>query len=244
MVTGLDGFFGRRPERSPQAVPTGSSTPWRAPGPTGRQPWRRGTSLALWRRFWVRRETHEEDQWSPTGPAAPFLRGGWPCLLTVPEGDALRSRGVAEAGRQERADLREHLATARAQDAGVSDCDAPPGQHRLEEAVDARFGGARQPFPPGAGVLLDAERDRPIFQHFQAVGGEGKPGEVRSEGGEDRRAGARRLAVGHPVLVPDLGRHEIAEASGSQCRFARAPEERGECADGHEPGRRAGGEPL
>lgn len=51
-------------------------------------------------------------------------------------------------------------------------------------------------------------------------------------------------AVGHPVLAPDLGRHERVEGSSGQGRVERAPEEPGEGPDGHEPGRRAGREPL
>ena len=58
--------------------------------------------------------------------------------------------------------------------------------------------GQRQAFPPGAAPLLDAERDVPVFERFQAVVGEGNPVNVRSEVGQDRRASARRLAVGHP----------------------------------------------
>jgi hypothetical protein len=110
----------------------------------------------------------------------------------------------------------------------------------LEEAVDERFSGQRQTFPPSAVPLLEAERDVPVFQRFEAVVGEGNPVEIGSEVGEGLGAGTGRLAVGHPGLVPDLGRHGIAEASGGQCHFELATEEPGERADGYEPGRRAG----
>ena len=201
-------------------------------------------SLALWRLSSVRRETHQEDQWPTTYPAAPFLRGGGPCLVTIPGWGTLRSRVVTGAGREERPDLREHFATARAQDAVGADFDEPPWQHMLEEAVDECFGGQRQTVPPSAAALLEAERDMPVFKRFQAVGGEGNPVDRGSEGSEDLGAGTGRLAVGDPILVPDLGRHGSTETSGGQRRFARATEEPGERADGHKPGRRAGREPL
>ena len=107
-------------------------------------------SLALWRLSSVRRETHQEDQWPTTYPAAPFLRGGGPCLVTIPGWGTLRSRVVTGAGREERPDLREHFATARAQDAVGADFDEPPWQHMLEEAVDECFDGQRQTVPPSA----------------------------------------------------------------------------------------------
>src|SRR6266540_2348831 len=44
MVPDRDGLSVHRRERSPQAVSVGSSTPYRAPGSTGRQPWMRGTN--------------------------------------------------------------------------------------------------------------------------------------------------------------------------------------------------------
>ena len=110
--------------------------------------------------------------------------------------------------------------------------------------MDERFGGERQPFPPSAAALLEAERDMPVFTRFQAVVGQGNPVDVGGEVGEHLRAGARRLAVGHPILVPNLGWHGIAEAGGGQRRFELTPEEPGERADGHEPGCRTGCEPL
>ena len=94
-------------------------------------------SLALGRLSGVRRESHEEDQWPITYPAAPFLRGGGTSLVTVLAWDPLHSRVVAGAGREARPDLGEHVATAWAQDAVGADCDAPPWQPMLEEAVDA-----------------------------------------------------------------------------------------------------------
>jgi hypothetical protein len=121
---------------------------------------------------------------------------------------------------------------------------ATPGQHMLEEAVDAGLGRERQTCPPGAAPLREAERDVPVCKRFQAVVGEGNPVNVRSEGGQDRRARTRRLAVGHPGLVPDLGRHGLAEARGRQGGLALAPEEPGARAHGYEPGLTAGGEPL
>jgi hypothetical protein len=125
---------------------------------------------------------------------------------------------------------------ARTQDAVVSDFDEAPWQSMLEEAVDKRFGGQRQAFPPSAPGLFEAERDVPVFERFKAVVRKGKAVDVGCKGGENLRAGARRLAVGHPGLVPDRGRDTLAEASGGQCRFARAPEEPGERANGHESG--------
>ena len=159
-------------------------------------------------------------------------------------GAALRSQGVAAAGRQERPKLREHFAPAWAQEAVGADCGEPLGEHRWEEAVEEGFGEQRQAFPPGAAPLREAESDVPVFQGFQAVGGEGNPVEIGSEGGEDLHAGARRLAVGPPVLVPDLGRHGSAEASSGQRRLELPTAKLGQGTDGHQPGRRAGGEPL
>ena len=63
---------------------------------------------------------------------------------------------------------------------------------------------------------------------------------VRSDVGQDRRASARWLAVGHPVVVPDLGRHGRAEASGAYGCAARTPQEPREGPHGHEPGSTAG----
>ena len=82
--------------------------------------------------------------------------------------------------------------------------------------------------------------DVPVFTGFQAVGGESKPVHVRSDVGQDRRASARWLAVGHPVVVPDLGRHGRAEASGAYGCAARTPQEPREGPHGHEPGSTAG----
>lgn len=110
--------------------------------------------------------------------------------------------------------------------------------------MDERCGGPRQPFPPSAATFLAAEGDVPVFERFEAGVRQGNAGEVRRKGGEELGAGARRLAVGHPVRVPHLGRHESAEVSGGQCRLARAPEESGARADGHAPGIGAGREPL
>ena len=104
--------------------------------------------------------------------------------------------------------------------------------------------GSVHPFPPGASALLEAERDLPIFQRFQAVVGEGNPVDIGSEVSEDLGAGTGRFAVGDPILLPDLGRHGSTETSGGQRRFELATEEPGERADGHKPGRRAGREPL
>ena len=67
---------------------------------------------------------------------------------------ALRSQGVAAAGRQERPNLREHCAPAWAQEAVGADCGEPLGEPMLEEAVDERFGGQRQTLPPDAVALL------------------------------------------------------------------------------------------
>jgi hypothetical protein len=140
--------------------------------------------------------------------------------------------------------VREYFATAWAQEAVGADFREPLREDMLEEAVDERFSRERQTMPPGAAALLDAERDVPIFERFQAVVGEGNPVDRGGEGCKDRGAGPCRLTGGHPILVPGLGRHRLAEASGGQRRFARAPEEPGARADRHEPGRTAGGEPL
>ena len=116
-----------------RVVPSGgatvSSTPCQARGPTGCQPWTSGPALALGRLAWVWGEPHQEHQEPATGPAAPFLlwdRTGWWTMLGW---RALRHQGVAGAGCQERPDLREPCATARAQEAVGADFTATPGQH-------------------------------------------------------------------------------------------------------------------
>ena len=106
--------------------------------------------------------------------------------------------------------------------------------------MEEGLGRARQTFPPSATPLRVAERDVPVFTRVQAGGGEGNPVHVRSEGGQNRSASARRLAVGPPGVVPDLGRHGLGETSGGQRRLARAPEEPGARANRHEPGITAG----
>lgn len=123
-----------------QALPSArfSATPVLEDGPC---------SLARGRRSGVRRETHAAAPWPTTHPAAPFLRGGGTGRVRVPGEEPLRRRVMAGAGRETRPDVRQHRATARAQDAVRADCDAPPWQHRLEEAVEARCGGQRQTFP-------------------------------------------------------------------------------------------------
>lgn len=196
--------------------------------------------LALWRLSWVRREPPQDNQEPTTGPAAPCLLWARTWRWTVPGWSTLHHQVVAGAGCQERPDLREHCATARAQEAVGAAFAEPPWQSMLEKTVDERFGRECQAFPPGAAALREAERDVPVCKRFQAVVGEGNPGDIRSEVGEDLGAGPSRLAGGHPIFLPDLGRHGIAEASGGQCRFALATEEPGERADGYEPGRRAG----
>ena len=110
--------------------------------------------------------------------------------------------------------------------------------------MDERFGVERQTFPPRAAPLLDAERDVPVFKLFQTVVGEGNPIDVGSEVGEDLRAGASRLAVGHPVHVPELGGHERGEAGRSPGRLAWTTATGGARSDGHTPGRTAEREPL
>jgi hypothetical protein len=146
---------------------------------------------------------------------------------------------VARAGRQERPHLRAPCATARTEEAVGVPCDAPSWHSMLEEAVEQRFGGQRAALPPGAAALVAAERAGPVFERFQAVGGQGNPGEVGGAGGETLRASAGRLAVGHPGLLPDLGRHGSAKACGSQGRLDLAPEELRARTDGHEPASRA-----
>ena len=106
--------------------------------------------------------------------------------------------------------------------------------------MDAGLGRSRHTCRPGAVPLRDAAYDVPVFTGFQAVGGESKPVHVRSDVGQDRRASARWLAVGHPVVVPDLGRHGRAEASGAYGCAARTPQEPREGPHGHEPGSTAG----
>lgn len=113
-----------------------------------------------------------------------------------------------------------------------------------EEAGEERVGGQCQTVPPSAGALLEAERDVPVCERFQAVGGEGNPGDGGGKGGEDLSAGARWCLVGSPVLVPDLRRDGRAEGGGGQCRLTRATEELGERSARNEPGIRAGREPL
>jgi hypothetical protein len=85
----------------------------------------------------------------------------------------------------------------------------------LEETVDERFGRQREAFPPRPAALFEAEGDVPIFQRFEAVVRQGNAVDIRGEVGQHLHAGARRLTVGHPRLVPDLGWHGVAEASGS-----------------------------
>jgi hypothetical protein len=206
--------------------------------------WDERRSLGLWRLSWVRRETPQADQRFPTGPAAPCWRAGGTRLLPVPGCSALRHRGVAGAGREERADLGKHCATARTQEAVGADCDEPPWQSMRKEAVEEGVGGERQPCPPSAGALCEAARDGPIVERFQAVVAQGNPGDGGGEGGKDLRAGTGRLAVGHPVLVPDLGWHGLAEASGGQRRFALPTEALRERTDRDEPSCRARREPL
>jgi hypothetical protein len=140
--------------------------------------------------------------------------------------------------------VREHGATARAEEAIGADCRESLRQHMLEEAVDERLDGECQAFPPRATALLAAEGDLPVFKLFQTVGGEGKPIDGGSKGGEHLGARACRLTVGHPIFMPDLGRHGSAKASGSQRCFELTTEESGARADGHQPGIGAGREPL
>jgi hypothetical protein len=153
-----------------RAVPSGgatvSSTPCQARGPTGCQPWTSGRCLARGRLAWGWCEPPQAHQEPATGPAAPFLRWDSTWWGTILGGSALRHQVVAGAGCQERPELREPVAMARAPEAVGADFTATPGQHRLEEAVDAGRSRERQAFPPGAAPPLEAERDVPIFELF------------------------------------------------------------------------------
>jgi hypothetical protein len=114
----------------------------------------------------------------------------------------------------------------------------------VEEARETGFSRERQPLPSSARAFFAAEGDGPIFERFEAVVGQGNPGDRGGEVGEDLRAGPGGLAGGAPRLVPDLGRDERVKPRRGQRRFARAPEEPGEGVDRQEPGRRARREPL
>ena len=204
-----------------------SSTPCPARGPTGCQPWTSGRCLALGRLAWVWCEPPQDHQEPAPGPAAPCLRWDSPWWWTRLGWSALRHQVVAGAGGQERPELREPWATARAQEAGGADCTATPGPHRREAAVEAGLSRSRQACPPGAAPPRAAARDVPSFALCSAVVGEGHPGNGRRAGGPARRARARRVTVRHPGLVPDLGGEARAEARGGPGRCALAPDKPG-----------------
>ena len=155
----------------------------------------------------------------------------------------LRSSDMTGAGLEKRPERSERCATAWAEEAVVSDVDEPLWQPMLEEAVDKRSSGQRPALPPRTVALLEAEGDVPVFERFNPVVGDGNPGDGGGEGGEELGAGARRFAVGHPGLVPDLGRPMREQASGCQGLLARAPEDPGARSDRHQPVRMARGEP-
>jgi hypothetical protein len=246
-MSGEDGGPRRLVRAQARAVPSGgvpeSSTPAPTRGSPGRQAGTSGTSLALWRLSAVRRQTPQDHQEPTTYPAAPLPRGGGTGLVPVPRGATRRSRVGAGASREERPELREPGAPARAQQARGAAGAASPWQPLLEEAGDKCFDGQRQPFPSGAGAFFKAQCDVASFEHFQAVVGQGHPGDIGREGGEALRASPGGLAMGPPLRVPDWGRHGITEASSGHRRFALAPEASGERAARDKPGRRAGRAP-
>lgn len=132
----------------------------------------------------------------------------------------------------------------RAQEAIVSDLDKALGQHILEEAADARFGGKRPVFPCLASALLEAARDMPVFELFKAVIGKSHPADVGCEVDDDLGTGAGRFTMRHPCLLPDVGRHLIEQTGVDQGRLELPTEDVGARADGNKPASRAGREPL
>ena len=108
----------------------------------------------------------QEDEWPTACRAVQGRLRGERGLVTVSGVAALRGLVVAGAGCQERPDLCQCWATARAEDAVGADVDASLGQHVLEAAAHTLFGGQRPVGPGVARALLDADGDGPIFALF------------------------------------------------------------------------------
>ena len=125
---------------------------------------------------------------------------------------------MAGAGGHEVPARRQSRATAWTQDAVGADCEESLGQHMLEAAANTRCGGQPPRSPRVARALLDAEGPVPVFELHQALVGPSNPTQGRGEGGENRCAGAGRLTMRHPALVPDLG---VARARGDRQWSAR-----------------------
>ena len=136
-----DGVVVRRQERSCQAVTTWSRPSCRAPWRYGGRPVRVSghTSRSLRRCSFGRRDTPQEGEGPPALPAVSGLHGGGRCRLTCPVRGALCRKVMGGAGRQERPNLREHFAPARAQEAVGADFGEPLGEHMLELCGEAHY---------------------------------------------------------------------------------------------------------
>jgi hypothetical protein len=102
----------------------------------------------------------------------------------------VRCQEVPGGRGQQRPDVREYVATGRAQEAGVSDGDEALGQDMLEEASDECWCGSRPVLPRVAPTRFAAEGDVSVCELCHAVVGHGQAAAGGGEGGDALVAGA------------------------------------------------------
>ena len=186
----------------------------------------------------------DEDELSPTCGA---LSCRWRRGRGLVRGLVLlvgRCQEVTGGRGQQMPDGCEDVATGRAQEAGVSDCDEALGQDRREEASDACLRRERPVLPLLAPARFAAEGDVSVFELFHAVVGHGNASDGGGEGGEDLVAGADWFTMGDPCLLPDVGGGVIEQVGLGDLLLALAPEDRRQRSHRNTPILRAGCEPL
>lgn len=156
----------------------------------------------------------------------------------------VRCQEVTGGSGQQMPDVREDVATGRAQEAGVSDCEEALGQDMLEEASDACLCGERPVLPRVAPTRFEAEGDVSVCELFHAVVGHGNASDGGGEGGDDLCAGADWFTMGDPGLLPDGGGCMIEQVGVGDLLLALAPEDVRQRSHRNKPILRAGCEPL
>ena len=100
---------------------------------------------------------------------------------------------------------RPQMLSARSHQSIIADLHEPLGQHMLQEPMHEVEDRQRFRLPPIGTAVFEPVGYLSVFERFDAIVGDGRPVDIRSQVFQGRICVADRLAVNYPVLLPNPG---------------------------------------